>query len=65
MEKNYSLGRAQEMSVIPFIVLMEDGLFPLWILKDEGHSLGLALRRRVIFLAMSKGEGSFLWSCLR
>jgi len=45
----------------------EDRLFPLWILREEGHSLGLALRRRVIFLAlaMSKGEGSFLWPCPR
>jgi len=60
MEKNYSLGRAQKMSVIPLIVPREDGLFPLWILREEGHSIGLALRRRVIFLAMSKGEGSFL-----
>lgn len=49
----------------PLIVPREDGLFPLWILREKGHSLSLALRRKVIFFAMSKGEGSFIWLCLK
>jgi hypothetical protein len=58
-EVGFFLGRAQRSWVISLVDPKEKGSFPWSCLKENGPSIGLAQGRRVVPLAMLKGDESF------